>query len=214
MAAIERRSSRRKLCDECAKRDVMERAQREEAEREKQRLAAAEQRWQKICPPGYQRSDLSRLPHKQFERVMGWQVGPRGLLLIGPTGGCKSRCAWLLVRRLLNDGANIEAFDCMSFAHAATRHFRSGTGEDWIERLCRTDIVFFDDLGKMPFTERVEAELFGLIEYRTSHDLPVIATMNMVGDDLVAKASRDRGEPMVRRLREFCEVVSFKPSAV
>ena len=52
-------------------------------------------------------------------------------------------------------------------------------------------------------------ELFALIERRTAHLLPIIATTNMVGADLETRSPRDCGGAMVRRLREFCEAIVF-----
>jgi DNA replication protein DnaC len=75
--------------------------------------------------------------------------------------------------------------------------------------LARAEVLFFDDLGKVPLTERVEAEFFALIERRMARQLPITVTSNMTGDDLAAKASTDRGRPLIRRLREFCRVVVF-----
>lgn len=145
--------------------------------------------------------------------VLAWQYGPTGLLLIGGTGGGKTRAAWLLLRRLFDEGRKIKAFDCLAFAHEIGRRFRDGEGEDgpetWIDSLAETEIVFFDDFAKNVFTDRAESEIFGLIERRTANLLPIIATSNLTGADIERKTSADRGAPLVRRLREFCEVVIF-----
>jgi len=131
------------------------------------------------------------------------------ILLIGPTGAGKTRCAYLLLKRLLDEGRRIVAFDCVRFGHDCARRFRDGSGEDWSDGLAKVDLVFFDDLGKGRFTERVEAELFAVVERRLANKLPCIVTTNMTGRSLVAKASHERGEPLVRRLRESCRVVVF-----
>jgi hypothetical protein len=51
-------------------------------------------------------------------------------------------------------------------------------------------------------------ELYNLLEYRTSHKLTTLWTANGSGSDLLAKLSKDRGEPILRRLSEFSEIVS------
>jgi len=58
-------------------------------------------------------------------------------------------------------------------------------------------------------TERCETELFNLIEERSQHLRPLIVTTNTVGDSLEDKFSDDRSGPLLRRVREFCEPVSF-----
>ena len=199
-------------CPACQEKRDRERQIAEAAEAERRRRQHLEERWQALCPPLYRETDPARLPQEHLAAVLAWQHGPQGLLLIGPTGAGKTRAAWLLLRRLLEEGRRIVAFDCLAFGHEAARRFRDGTGETWAAGVARADVVFFDDFGKMTLTERVEAELFGVIEYRTAHRLPILATSNMTGADLEAKASKDRGAPLVRRLRDFCRVVVFQPA--
>ena len=149
------------------------------------------------------------MPEDKLAEVLAWQYGPGGLLLIGPTATGKTRAAYLLLLRLLDEGRSIRAFDCVRFGHECGRRFRDGGGEDWTDALAKAELVFLDDVGKMPFTERAEAELFALVERRCANELPIIATTNMIGADLEAKASADRGAPLARRLREFCQVIVF-----
>ena len=190
-------------------------ARRREAREEQQRQESLEQEWLSLCPSLYRKTDPVRLvaehplASKPLAEVMAWQYGPKGIYAIGPTDTGKTRSLFLLLRRLLEEGRVIRAFDCAAFGYECRRRFMDGTGEDWIDGLTRVEVVFFDDFGKMPLTERVEAELFAVIERRSATELPILATSNMTGADLVAKASGDRGAPLVRRLREFCKVVVF-----
>ncbi len=78
-----------------------------------------------------------------------------------------------------------------------------------LERIMKVRALLLDDLGKQKFTERAEMELYNLLEYRTSHKLTTLWTANGSGSDLLAKLSKDRGEPILRRLSEFSEVVSL-----
>lgn len=65
--------------------------------------------------------------------------------------------------------------------------------------------------------EAQEQALQGVFERRSAWLSPVIATMNSTGDMILARMTdngrADRGEPLLRRMREFCEVVSFGPAA-
>jgi DNA replication protein DnaC len=192
-------------CDDCNKKFKAENA----AKTEEAIKRGRETKWLKMCPPLYQDSDLSRLPKLSTEKVLGWKFGPRGLVIYGDTGKGKTRAAFLLCKKLHDKGLAVSAFHGNRFAHDCAKKFGEGNGENWIEGLVCKDVVFFDDLGKFKLTERVEAELFGLIETRVANLKPVIITTNFIGGDLEAKMTADRGEPLVRRLREFCESVAF-----
>lgn len=195
------------VCENCVKKEKQEKIDREN---ERRREALVRQ-WDAVCPPLYRSTDPRRLPQKELTEVMDWEYGPEGLLLVGPTGTGKTRAAYLLLMREIQDGHYVEAFDCAAFGHECVRRFREGTGEDWCDLMGRqAGIVFLDDLGKIPFTERVEAELFALIERRAANEVPIIATTNMTGADFEDKASRQRGGPMIRRMREFSQVVVFR----
>ena len=70
-------------------------------------------------------------------------------------------------------------------------------------------LVFWDDFGKARLTERVECELFGIIEARMAAGLPNIITTNFVGGSLAGNLRPDIGSGLVRRLRECCEAIPF-----
>lgn len=173
------------------------------------------ERWKRfceVCPPLYQSCDPDRLPcgPEGLRKVLAWQYGPRGLLLHGATGRGKTRAAWLLVRRLLDEGREVVAFDAVSFSHEVQRRFSGdGDGPKWADRLAQIAVIFFDDAGKCRLTDRGEAELFGLIERRMANCRPIIATTNFVGDTLAANLRDDVGRALVRRLRESCERLAF-----
>lgn len=191
------------ICDKCD----LQQQQSAEIQKAQDRL----RRWDALCPPLYLDTDADKLPEYQLKRVIKWQFGPRGLVLHGETRKGKSRCAWLLIRRLILEGVSVEAMTSDQFARdCAEAH---GTGADvateWFARLAGRPVLFIDDLGKFKLTERVEAELFGIFDYRCTHLRPTIFTTNAVGDILAKRMTPDRGAPFVARMREFCEGISF-----
>ncbi len=174
-----------------------------------------EKKFDELCPKLYQKNDLNRLPSQELKQAMDWKLGPKGLILIGDTGLGKSRVAWELLRRVLikdRPEVTFKWFDAIAFGHAISEKYRSENAEDWLERLSKVGLVFFDDLGKLKMTERAETELFGLIERRCANELPIIATTNDTGDSLAARMTDNRGPAMIRRLREFCGIIKFVPT--
>jgi len=172
----------------------------------------AEARFNTICPPLYLGTDTARLPQDEFQQAMKWNYGSMGLILVGETGKSKTRIAWQVIKKtLLSRRGKFEFyfFDCISFGHEIARHYRDEDCEDWLDSVARAALVFFDDLGKLKLTDRAEAELFGVIERRCSLKLPIIATTNDTGETLCSRMTDNRGAALVRRLREFCEVIKF-----
>lgn len=168
--------------------------------------------FKKICPSLYLKTDIEKLPALQLTKAMGWQYGPRGLILLGETGKGKSRVAWALLNRVLTqDKPEIQFmwFDAIGFGHQIAKHYRDEDAEVWLDRVAECSLVFFDDLGKLKLTERAEVELFGVIERRCAAELPIIVTTNDTGDSLAARMTDNRGPAMIRRLREFCEPIQF-----
>jgi DNA replication protein DnaC len=191
------------VCDTCNEKNI--------AAEDARRVADRLRRWTELCPPLYLDTDPARLPQDKLKRVLAWQFAPRGLVLHGETRKGKSRCAWLLIRRLILEGVSVEAMTSDQFARdCAEAHGSSAeTANEWFSRLAGRPILFIDDLGKFKLTERVEAELFGIFDYRCTHLRPTIFTTNAVGQVLAARMTPDRGAPFIARIREFCEPISF-----
>ena len=72
------------------------------------------------------------------------------------------------------------------------------------------EVLLFDDLGKAPSTEGVDAELFELVEVRTSNALPILWSANGGGRWLIDRLGADRGPALIRRLAEFTEVLKYE----
>lgn len=180
----------------------------------------------KVFPPLFMRTDPARLPQAQFKQAMDWRptLEKPGLVLHGETGLCKTRVAILAAialaerkpeRRPLWETSWTPTaptwMPAVTFSHEVQTRFggdRDGPG--WIDGLASRSIVILDDLGKGKLTERVQAELFGLLDARFSHGRATVITCNLAGDGLLQSFSADFGPPLVRRLREFCVAIGFK----
>lgn len=177
-----------------------------------------ERRWNALClADNYRITNLQRLidegvcQHK-LKSIMAWDYAPRGLIVYGPTGLGKTRSCWLVVRRWFDLGKSVSMFNSVDFANEVNRRFGDGEGPDWIESIQANDILFLDDLDKAKLTERVETELYGLIEHFTSHSKPLIVTCNSTGDQFMSKFSPQRADAIYRRLKEFCRPVHLTKS--
>jgi DNA replication protein DnaC len=140
--------------------------------------------------------------------VTGWRYGRKGLILYGPSGAGKTRSAWLLLRRLFDEGRKIAAFDGFAWFAAVSSAFRDmEQAESWMGRLCAVDIVFLDDIFRGKLTDAQDLALWALVERRAANGKPLIVTANATPGLLVGATPQI--EPIIRRIKEFCEPVAF-----
>lgn len=171
--------------------------------------------FKQLCPPLYQDTERHRLPQVALHAALEWKPGPQGMVLVGKSRAGKSRIMWLVIEKYMRDfvptetkkQARIYCFDSVSFGHELARQYRNDKGEDWIKDVSNSDLVFFDDFGKEKYTERVEAEVFGIIEHRMAWLKPILATTEQTSEGMSDRVSSHRGPAMINRLRESCVVI-------
>lgn len=199
------------VCPICSERHA-EADQRKLSEAAPLRRAEA---WKRLCPPAFIETEPHKLPSPgKLQRVLQWHYGSRGLVLNGPPGTGKSRCAWELMKREFVTGRKIEALDCrFSFEYAARYGESPADLVAWMDRLMQADVLLLDDVFKCKLTASLESALFAILNFRTERKLPVILVTNDTGDSLNTRISEDRAGPMIRRIREFAETITFSPAA-
>jgi DNA replication protein DnaC len=193
-------------CDECrSKRNTQE---------EKSLRAERIRVWEKLCPRDFLLINRQRLPRpERYDEVMLWSYNPDGigLLLCGPSGAGKSRCAWKLLSREFFSGKTVAVLDssfAITYAHKVT--VSPSEAYDWLNEAMDAQILLLDDVFKVRLHDSgAESALFSVVTARTESKRPMIVTTQDVGRTLVSKMSPDRGEALVRRLKEFCSTISF-----
>ena len=154
---------------------------------------------------------------EKTKQVLQWTFGSRGLIVSGKPNDKqerqgKTRSMWLLLHRILvEEGRSVVALTGGELAREIGAAYGSGgeMGMELFERLTTADVLFIDDFGKFKVSPRVEDEILGIVEHRTSHDLPILMTTNSDRKALEAAFSPDRRGPLFDRLREFCRGVNF-----
>ena len=169
--------------------------------------------FQELCPPLYQDTDPNHATlagNPKLAEVVNWKYQPKGLVIRGSTRLGKTRAAWLLIKRLMLEGRSVKAMTCGEFARQAAENAGDGA-RDWFDEMTKVDVLFVDDLGKSKLTERVESDLFDIIESRAANLKPCLFTTNFDGETLKGKMTNDRGDALISRIREFCQAVNFNP---
>jgi DNA replication protein DnaC len=186
------------ICQACADTDASERSgPRRKSE------------WQRLCPPHYQR-DLPPgiLAQSWVGDVLGWQYKPQGLLVIGETGAGKTWVMWRLLRRLLEERRSVVVLDAMTYRSGLSKAAREGETEDYVRRLARADVLYWDDFGQTHLSAAASEMLLHVIEQRTSHERPMLVTSQYRGTALELQFERpEMGAAVRRRVNEFCRIV-------
>lgn len=147
---------------------------------------------------------------RSYSTVTGWSpYSGKGLIISGPPGFGKTRSAWILMRRLFDDGVDVHALTATGFGAGVASHFGSGTGGDWIADTASHQVLFIDDLDKLVLTARVQSELYTVIESMTSTGRSLIITVNSGGNDFINRFDPSVGPAIYRRVSEFCKHVPF-----
>jgi hypothetical protein len=180
--------------------------------------------WERLCPRLYQQTDIARLESEVRQlgydaswprAVLAWQYGPQGLIINGPTGVGKSRVMWLLLRRLLDhEDRTAVLLNAVRFRTAVQAAGRDYATEEFVRRIVRADILFWDDLGQMHLTGAASEMLLHIVEERTCAEMPILATTQYSGEGLDSQFERkEMGKAIRRRLNEFCRVIVVRSVA-
>lgn len=187
-------------------------------------------KYERLCPPEFREEwDWEKVPDEceqsEIEKVWRWKFGPRGLYIVGPTGFAKSRALYVLARRLVHEGHGVELVSGVRFAVQAGQAFgEPGGTQRWLDKCSNFDVWGVDDLGKR-WTPATEDAFFEILDRRTSRERPVLITANYGGDDFrsISRATAKRAgqadnakamiEPMLRRLRDYCDVIAVQKGA-
>lgn len=181
----------------------------------------AVQRWSEACPPALQESDWAHpglAKHQTpIRAVLGYQLGPKGILASGAVSGQgKSRVMWALMRRFAGDGMDAVFYSAHDWFAALQQQVVYGRDDarGWIEATARRQIVFLDDFGQHSVARAREdwcaGWFFRFLDLRVGHQLPLFMTTNMTARQLAGRQKELRGDPMLRRILDLCEPISFK----
>lgn len=191
------------VCNQCTDQRI--------AERGEVTATSRAHEWKSICPPEYRSIDPSRLPSPtKLERVLRWTFGPKGLVLNGASGRGKTRCAWRLLQREFFKGRNVSCIDArFSILYTKQMSISGLAAFDWLDHQMKVDLLLVDDALKIRMDSGAELALFALVEERMANQRPIILTTQDTSETLKTRMSSDRGEALIRRLKEIGETITF-----
>ena len=168
-----------------------------------------------IIPPIYRATDPDRLPYRQRQEVMGWNLQTtqkekrKGIWLVGDTRTGKTRTMCLLLNDIIKQGVKVRAFFHGSFGDELVEVMRSERSfRAWKRDVTRCDVLAIDDLFASKVTERVEASVFEILDERIAWHRPTFITTQITKKDALARFhSLKRCEAFFSRIKEFFQII-------
>lgn len=226
-------------CPSCAEKKEKEEAiKQEEAFRQSYRDAALS------CANRLMPSRMAETSedHEDFNAKLWAAVKPWNptsekpwLGLIGPTGKCKTRCAYLRIESALLDHEAKSGFRILkgefrpgtvpqwmvysvsatAFANAVRNQFSDDKdlakqSREIIAKSHEAWWLILDDLGKCTHSPAVASGFFGLLDERHNRNAVTIWTANSTPQEFLANIPRDIADPLRGRLLECSEIIVVK----
>lgn len=207
---------RPRQCELCHYRELQDQQERINLQRAADEMTRRREHLSAI-PPEMRRSTIS---HPEFNpglwlRVEHWTpANVTWLGIVGGPGECKTRCLALLAMRLILDhGHRFKWTTAVDFQDEVDKSLNGERGDMRIANeyftACKTaEILVLDDFGKNTWNPTTERRLFSVIDYRKTHDLPILWTSNTEPLEILASGvlSKDRGAPLIGRMLEISKI--------
>lgn len=164
--------------------------------------------------PKFNHAAWAILENYRFTGEVPW------LGLVGMTGRCKSRMAYLIAAQELERMTDVilpsfrfvpsyEIGDAVNRQHGSDWDEKA-KARDFLDRIREVDVLLIDDLGKGRLTPAVASELFALIDHRYSSLSRTIWTSNSSPEVIAAGLPEDMAGPFVGRINESSKIFTFK----
>ena len=121
----------------------------------------------RLLPPLFHATDPNHpaIPQDLLAKILEYDpatAGGKGIGLHGPTGGCKTRAMFLLLRKLHYQGVKVGWVRAVDLSRASSEYFDfddavRNRAREVLKNALRVSVLFIDDLGKERFTSAAAA---------------------------------------------------------
>ena len=198
------------ICDPCME---VRNQKKDEDDARNAQIALNSAFWEQF-PPLFRYTDATRLDHRLQHAIKNYKYGSKGLGMVGTSGAGKTRAAVLVMHRFHMQGLSVMFLKATKLTEYATDKFNEeyqtkNNAKRQIDRAKTCKALLIDDLGKGRLPASAEELLYDIVNTRTELELPTIWTSNSNAEELGSMMSKDRAEPILRRLIEFSTLISL-----
>ncbi len=162
-------------------------------------------------PSAYRDTCIDKLPSERMRKAFSWTPGEKHSLLLHGTTGCgKTRVAWSVFNRLWLESFPLDAqfLPMRKVDGLIEKGFDDRDHGGVIEYLIEVPLLVLDDLGKERMTQRLESDLFAIIDERTANNRVTIITTNYTSQGLQERFSNaETGPAFIRRLKDYFQAI-------
>ena len=162
-------------------------------------------------PVAFRKTEMARSPLLGKADLWHPTDDKSSLILHGETGTCKSRGAWMVFNRLWRKHYPAKSLflQMRKFEGLIEKGFDERHHGKVLDILISCPVLVLDDLGKERLTQRLESDLFAVIDERTANLKTTIITTNYTGDLLLERFhNKETGVALVRRIRDYFVAIS------
>ena len=164
-----------------------------------------------VYPPEYQKHNAGVLADcRRFAESAASGNARTSLLLQGPVGLGKTFLACAIGNRVIAAGKTVGYFTLSEFIDLIRTQKFDEDRSSAMQPLLEADLIILDDLGAEKVTDFVAQELFNLINLRLNRQLPMVASTNLLPEEL----EDTYGERIASRLLYGFEALTLKGSDV
>ena len=201
-------------CDDCSAKALLD------AEQDKRKAAALE-KWEAAVSEQNRSTDINHQDYQAqwhvHESAMRWLADKNERLmlgLIGDSGLCKTRIISQVVKRVIWEGGNVVWMNSSEFQWSTQNLFNDANAvkaSKWLSKYETASMLVFDDIGSLKSTETVSDNLYKLLEYRTTNNLPMLWTSNeTLGEMLAGKGITEKARKRnISRLAGYSNIIEL-----